>query len=132
MLATMAYHKNPRRHDGGSTYGFPPHPPQAALQDHSPAEAMMSEARHSIVAAILMRLSRVTLRSPRSILPMWDRSMAAPSVRTSCLTPRAFLWARMAWPSSLTSSGPLRRFLFRAFRRLYLSGQLERDLEEKT
>jgi hypothetical protein len=47
------------------------------------------------------RLSAVTLRSPRSILPMWDRSMPALCAKASCDTLCALRTSRIAWPKAL-------------------------------
>jgi hypothetical protein len=61
---------------GGMT-GAARAPPTVALEDHSPAAAIMSEARQSIVAAMLMRFSRVTFRSHRSMRLIWERDHAS-------------------------------------------------------
>lgn len=44
----------------------------------------------------------LTLRSPRSILPMWLRSIPASSASASCDKPRASRAARIAAPSLLS------------------------------
>lgn len=44
---------------------------------HNPAADSNSDGRHDSAAEIFTRLSRVTFRSPRSILPMWLLSMLA-------------------------------------------------------
>lgn len=71
-------------------------------QPYSPAASISSDGFHPSAAAILRTLSRLTLRSPRSILPMCDRSMPAASASVSCERPRAFLRARTARPTCLS------------------------------
>lgn len=46
------------------------------------------------------RLSAVTFRSPRSILPIWDRSIPALYAKASCDTLCALRTSRIAWPKA--------------------------------
>lgn len=46
------------------------------------------------------KLSAVTLRSPRSIFPMWERSIPALCANASWDTPRAFRTSRIARPNA--------------------------------
>ena len=52
--------------------------------------------------AIRLMFKRVTLRSPRSIFPMWERSIPAASAKASCDSPFAFRAALTASPSRLS------------------------------
>ncbi|AKM03419.1 hypothetical protein ABD05_25170 [Burkholderia pyrrocinia] len=51
--------------------------PAAVPLRHKPADARSSDGRQESAREILTRLSNVTFRSPRSILPMWLLSIFA-------------------------------------------------------
>ncbi len=67
---------------------------------HIPASAKTSEGFTPKARAMRNRFSAVTLRSPRSILPMCERSISARCAKASCDTPLALRTARTAWPSA--------------------------------
>ncbi len=68
------------------------------------AAVSKSEGLHRSAAAILTTLRMLTFRSPRSIFPMWLRSIPARSASDSCEIASCFLAARMAAPSLTRTS----------------------------
>lgn len=68
-------------------------------RSYSPASISRSEGLHPMAVAIRQMLRKVTLRSPRSILPMWERSITAASAKASCESAKAVRRARIAAPS---------------------------------
>jgi hypothetical protein len=68
---------------------------------YNPAWARISDGLAPMASAMRSRLSAVTLRSPRSILPMCDRSISARWASASCEVPCSLRAARIAIPSAL-------------------------------
>ena len=75
----------------------------SAVQPHAYSSALENISDGCTPSALAMRkrLSAVTLRSPRSILPMWDRSIPALCANASCDTLRILRTSRTAWPNAL-------------------------------
>jgi hypothetical protein len=69
-------------------------------RDQRSATSKISETLAPRASAIRNRLSAVTLRSPRSILPMCDLSISERWASASCETPFAFRPKRIAAPSA--------------------------------
>lgn len=65
----------------------------------SPAEAISDAMGMPRASATLATFNTLTLRSPRSILPMCERSIPAASASASCERPRSSRAVRMAAPS---------------------------------
>ena len=72
-----------------------------SVSAYSSALENISEGCTPRALATRSRLSAVTLRSPRSILPMWDRSIPALYAKASCDTLCALRTSRIAWPKAL-------------------------------
>jgi hypothetical protein len=54
---------------------------------------------HLRAAHIWQSMANVTLRSPLSTPPMYDRSMSASAASSSCVQPSAFRFSRIRFPS---------------------------------
>lgn len=68
---------------------------------YSSALENISEVSTPSAFATRSKFSAVTLRSPRSILPMCERSIPALCANASCDTLRALRTSRIAWPNAL-------------------------------
>lgn len=75
----------------------------SAVHPHAYSSALENISDGCTPSALAMRkrLSAVTLRSPRSILPMWDRSIPALCANASCDTRPTLRTSRTAWPNAL-------------------------------
>lgn len=80
------------------------------LKCQRPASAKISDGRQFIALAIRSTLSRVTLRSPRSILPMCERSMLPGLAR---IGEEDLVFSRAGTPAALPLGFVVQHFLMK-------------------